>query len=46
MLMHDYTHNDKTIHALDKIIKYGKKNGYTFMPITASTAEVHHGVNN
>lgn len=46
VLMHDYTHNDKTIHALDKIIKYGKKNGYTFMPITASTAEVHHGVNN
>ena len=46
VLMHDYTHNDKTIDALDKIIKYGKKNGYTFMPITASTAEVHHGVNN
>lgn len=46
VLMHDYTHNDKTVDALDRIIKYGKKNGYTFMPITASTAEVHHGVNN
>lgn len=46
VLMHDYADNDKTIHALEKIIQYGKENGYTFLPITASTTEVHHAVNN
>lgn len=46
VLMHDYYKNDKTIDALDKMIQYGKKQGYTFLPITASTDEVHHGVNN
>lgn len=46
VLMHDFANNDKTINALDKIIKYGKKHGYTFLPITASTDEIHHAVNN
>lgn len=46
VLMHDFYKNDKTINALDKMIKYGKKHGYTFLPITASTTEVHHAVNN
>lgn len=46
VLMHDFNKNDKTIHALDKIIKYGKKHGYTFLPLTASTEEVHHAVFN
>jgi peptidoglycan/xylan/chitin deacetylase (PgdA/CDA1 family) len=46
VLMHDFANNDKTINALDRMIKYGKKNGYTFLPITASTGEIHHGVNN
>lgn len=46
VLMHDYYKNDKTIHALNRIIQYGKKHGYTFLPITASTQEVHHRVNN
>ena len=46
VLMHDFMGNDKTIDALERIIKYGKKNGYTFLPITASTDEVHHTVNN
>ena len=46
VLMHDFYGNDKTINALDKMIKYGKKNGYVFLPITASTDAVHHGVNN
>ena len=46
VLMHDYDKNDKTIDALDQMIRYGKKQGYTFLPITASTDEVHHGVNN
>lgn len=46
VLMHDFSGNDKTINALEKIIKYGKKHGYTFLPITASTAENHHTVLN
>ncbi len=46
VLMHDYYKNDKTIDALDKMIQYGKKQGFTFLPITASTDEIHHGVNN
>lgn len=46
VLMHDFGSNDKTINALERIIKYGKKNGYTFLPITASTPENHHTVLN
>lgn len=46
VLMHDFNKNDKTINALDKIIKYGKKHGYSFRAITASTDEIHHTVNN
>ena len=46
VLMHDFYGNDKTINALEKMIRYGKKNGYTFLPITASTGEIHHAVNN
>ena len=46
VLMHDFGGNDKTINALDRMIKYGKAKGYTFLPITASTGEVHHPVNN
>ncbi len=46
VLMHDFGGNDKTINALDRIIKYGKKHGYTFRTITASTTEHHHAVNN
>lgn len=46
VLMHDFYKNDKTIDALERIIKYGKKHGYTFLPLTASTDEVHHKVNN
>lgn len=46
VLMHDFSGNDKTIRALEKIIKYGKAQGYTFLPITASTAEIHHAILN
>ncbi len=46
VLMHDFGGNDKTINALEKIIKYGKKHGYSFLPITASTPENHHTVLN
>lgn len=44
ILMHDtkiYTKN-----ALREIIDYGISNGYNFLPITESTPDVHHGVNN
>ncbi|MBR1740419.1 MAG: polysaccharide deacetylase family protein [Lachnospiraceae bacterium] len=46
ILMHDYTDNDVMLGALEEIIAYGKQNGYTFLPITASTEEVHHTVKN
>lgn len=46
VLMHDFYKNDKTIDALDRVIQYGKKKGYTFLPLTASTEEVHHAVSN
>ena len=46
VLMPDFYNNQPTLKSLDKYIKYAKKKGYTFMPLTASTAEVHHGVNN
>lgn len=37
VLMHDFSGNSKTINALENIIEYGKKNGYTFKKITADT---------
>lgn len=46
VLMHDFYKNDKTIQALPRIIDYGKKHGFTFRRITASTEEVHQKVNN
>lgn len=46
VLMHDFANNNKTIGALDGIIKYGKSHGYIFKAITSSTNEVHHGVQN
>jgi len=46
VLMHDFSGNYKTINALDRIIKYGKKKGYIFRAITDSTTPVHHGINN
>lgn len=46
VLMHDFNKNDKTINALDRIIKYGKSQGFEFRAITASTDEIHHKVNN
>lgn len=46
VLMHDFYNNQATLKSLDKYIKYAKKRGFTFMALTASSAEVHHGVNN
>lgn len=46
VLMHDFTKNDKTIGALDRIIAFGKENGYVFRKITDETPMVTHAVNN
>lgn len=46
ILMHDFSGNDKTINALQRIIDWGKAKGFVFRAMTASTGEVHHGVNN
>lgn len=46
VLMHDLSSNEKTINALEKIIKDAKEKGYTFANITMNTKEIHHGINN
>jgi len=46
VLMHDFENNYKTLNALRDIINTCKSNGYTFAPITSSTPQVTHGVNN
>ncbi len=44
VLMHDI--KSFTADAVERIIIYGKNNGYTFLPITMSTPTVHQTVNN
>lgn len=44
VLMHDVKRN--TAYALEEILQFGVANGYRFEPITMSTREVHHGINN
>ncbi|MBQ0038779.1 MAG: polysaccharide deacetylase family protein [Clostridiales bacterium] len=46
VLMHDSYYKTTTADALQKIIDYGHKNGYSFLPITADTTPCHHGVAN
>ncbi len=46
ILMHDFSGNDKTINALQRIIDWGKRKGFVFRAMTAATGEVHHGINN
>lgn len=46
VLMHDYWQNQQTVDSLERIIQYGKKHGYRFDRITASTPPVQHDVNN
>lgn len=46
VLLHDFGGNYKTLNALRDIIKYGKRNGYTFETITEYTEPVHHRINN
>lgn len=46
VLMHDFSGNTKTLHALENIINYGIQNGYAFSNITTSTPMVTHKPNN
>lgn len=46
VLLHDFGGNYKTLNALRDIIKYGKRNGYTFEVITEYTEPIHHRINN
>lgn len=46
ILMHDSDVKTTTPDAAERIIDYGKKNGYTFLPLNESSATAHHGVNN
>ena len=32
--------------AVESIIQWGLANGYTFLPLTTSSPDVHHGINN
>lgn len=46
VLMHDSHNNNKTVEALESIIKDAKNKGYKFSNITMNTPMVTHGVNN
>ncbi len=46
VLMHDASTKQATANALECIIQYGLKEGYTFNKITSSTKQIHHLVNN
>ena len=46
LLCHDTNAKETTADALQKIINYGKENGFIFQPITKNTTPVHHGINN
>lgn len=35
-----------SVNAVERIIQWVLANGYTFLPLTTSTEDVHHGVNN
>ena len=35
-----------SVNAVERIIQWGLANGYTFLPLTTSTEDVHHGINN
>lgn len=44
VLMHDV--KQANIESVDKILKYGLDNGYTFLPLTNESFTAHHGINN
>ena len=35
-----------TVDAIDDVIRWGKSNGYVFMPLTVNSPTAHHGINN
>lgn len=44
VLQHDI--KNFSVNAVERIIQWGLANGYTFLPLTTSTEDVHHGINN
>ena len=44
VLQHDV--KDYSVAAVEKILKWGIKNGYNFLALTEDSYEAHHGVNN
>lgn len=44
VLQHDI--KSFSVNAVERIIQWGLANGYTFLPLTTSTEDVHHWVNN
>lgn len=44
VLMHDL--KEHTVNAIESIIQWCQSNGYTLLPITPSTPDVHHNVQN
>ncbi|MGI6766872.1 MAG: immunoglobulin-like domain-containing protein [Lentihominibacter sp.] len=46
VLMHDSDTKGTTAEALPEIIKWGKREGYTFRAITVDSPTIHHDVNN
>lgn len=44
VLQHDI--KSYSVEAMEMILAWGIENGYTFLPLTASSPNAHHGVNN
>jgi peptidoglycan/xylan/chitin deacetylase (PgdA/CDA1 family) len=44
VLQHDIY--DFSIEAVEEVIKWGKENGYTFLPLYIDSFDAHHGFNN
>ena len=43
VLQHDI--KSFSVDAVESIIQWGLANGYTFLPLTTSSPDVHHGIN-
>lgn len=46
VLMHDTNQKQTTADQLQRLIDYGKENGYSFEAIQKDTPQIHHTVNN
>lgn len=44
VLQHDV--HDYSVDAVEKIIRWGRENGYEFLPLSEDSPSMHHGVNN